>query len=213
MVREAASAGGAQTGLTPDVGWPGALKRRRARPRHTLDVTSDDRVRRRRSGLGERVAALRTRMKGMTVLDGTGNEIERNFERTWATSVATRASRGAWPTSRRYHIALKARSSTKVSTRSPFMRNRAFWLPSKGMQQHLRHCRLDGSLCPTQDHPFFFTFAADSFRWSAATCSNAACRRAMTLSWPSGRGVSRWMWRNSSAKALQSGWPPSSINC
>jgi 2-polyprenyl-6-methoxyphenol hydroxylase-like FAD-dependent oxidoreductase len=33
-------------------------------------------------GLGERVAKLRTRMKGMTVLDRAGNEIERNFERT-----------------------------------------------------------------------------------------------------------------------------------
>ena len=64
-----------------------------------------------------------------------------------------------------------------------------------------------------RDHPSFVTFAAASFRWSAATCSNAACRRAMTLSRPSGRGVSRWMWRSSSAKALQSGGPPSSINC
>jgi 2-polyprenyl-6-methoxyphenol hydroxylase-like FAD-dependent oxidoreductase len=33
-------------------------------------------------GLSERVAALRTRMKGMTVLDRVGKEIERNFERT-----------------------------------------------------------------------------------------------------------------------------------
>jgi 2-polyprenyl-6-methoxyphenol hydroxylase-like FAD-dependent oxidoreductase len=33
-------------------------------------------------GLGERVAALRTHMKGMTVLDRAGNEIERSFERT-----------------------------------------------------------------------------------------------------------------------------------
>jgi 2-polyprenyl-6-methoxyphenol hydroxylase-like FAD-dependent oxidoreductase len=33
-------------------------------------------------GLGERVAALRTRMKGMTVLDRAGTEIERSFERT-----------------------------------------------------------------------------------------------------------------------------------
>src|ERR1700742_2100665 len=33
-------------------------------------------------GLRERVAALRTRMKGMTVLDRAGNEIERSFERT-----------------------------------------------------------------------------------------------------------------------------------
>ena len=33
-------------------------------------------------GLGERVAALRTHMKGMTVFDRTGNEIERSFERT-----------------------------------------------------------------------------------------------------------------------------------
>ena len=33
-------------------------------------------------GLGERVAALRTRMKGMTLLDRAGNEIERSLERT-----------------------------------------------------------------------------------------------------------------------------------
>jgi 2-polyprenyl-6-methoxyphenol hydroxylase-like FAD-dependent oxidoreductase len=33
-------------------------------------------------GLGEPVGALRTRMKGMTVLDRAGNEIERSFERT-----------------------------------------------------------------------------------------------------------------------------------
>ena len=33
-------------------------------------------------GLGESVAALRTKMKGMTVLDRAGNEIERTFERT-----------------------------------------------------------------------------------------------------------------------------------
>jgi 2-polyprenyl-6-methoxyphenol hydroxylase-like FAD-dependent oxidoreductase len=33
-------------------------------------------------GLGERVAALRTHMKGMTVFDRAGNEVERNFERT-----------------------------------------------------------------------------------------------------------------------------------
>jgi len=33
-------------------------------------------------GLGERVAALRTHMKGMTVFDRAGNEIERSFERT-----------------------------------------------------------------------------------------------------------------------------------
>jgi 2-polyprenyl-6-methoxyphenol hydroxylase-like FAD-dependent oxidoreductase len=33
-------------------------------------------------GLGERVPALRTRMKGMTVLDIAGNEIERTTERT-----------------------------------------------------------------------------------------------------------------------------------
>jgi 2-polyprenyl-6-methoxyphenol hydroxylase-like FAD-dependent oxidoreductase len=33
-------------------------------------------------GLGERVASLRTRMKGMTVLDRAGKEIERSFERT-----------------------------------------------------------------------------------------------------------------------------------
>lgn len=33
-------------------------------------------------GLGESVAALRTRMKGMTVLDRAGDELERSFERT-----------------------------------------------------------------------------------------------------------------------------------
>jgi 2-polyprenyl-6-methoxyphenol hydroxylase-like FAD-dependent oxidoreductase len=33
-------------------------------------------------GLGERAAALRTHMKGMTVFDRAGNEIERSFERT-----------------------------------------------------------------------------------------------------------------------------------
>lgn len=33
-------------------------------------------------GLGERVAARRTRLKGMTALDRAGNEIERSFERT-----------------------------------------------------------------------------------------------------------------------------------
>jgi 2-polyprenyl-6-methoxyphenol hydroxylase-like FAD-dependent oxidoreductase len=33
-------------------------------------------------GLSERVATLRTRMKGMTVLDRAGNEVERSFERT-----------------------------------------------------------------------------------------------------------------------------------